>query len=122
MIGADVNGAIARLAGAEQRALVATEIQKPPDFAIAISRNEHWCATNPGGDVIIGLEELGLEGQEDPGAFENGRELEFEQLWIHEGGRVDLEDPVTRSVFHIFRNAMRHGGDTPVTTGFYGTP
>jgi len=93
---------------------VAAKIQKPPDLAIAISRNEHWRATNLGGDEIIGLAELGFEGQKDPGALENARKLKLEHFRVHESGRIDLEDPVIRSVFHIFRNGMPHGRCTPV--------
>jgi hypothetical protein len=44
------NACVVRGAGLDAGQLGDVNLQKPPDFAIAISRNEHWCATNPGGE------------------------------------------------------------------------
>ena len=96
----DVAG-VALLGAAQQRALVAADIEEARDAALRVARHQHRGAADVGRDEVVGPRDLRLEGEKAPGALEDEFLLEREQIGIGEDIAMHPEDSLFGPVVDI---------------------
>ena len=107
VIGADMIFSVALLGAAQDRALMAANIDEGAEDALGVAHQQYWRAADMRSDVVVGLDDLRFKGEEIPAALKNEFLLELENLRIGIDVAMQAKDAVFRPIVDVERHIPR---------------